>query len=86
MARRADFDVFIDKFKPIERFPEQTLLWETYGEDYEHVCSKNENYIWTIITGDSGKMYITPGIHWINRMNYIICEELWQEGQRDYLY
>lgn len=82
--RRDDYTVFTEKFCPVEQSPDN-FLFETYGEDYEIVKNTDPNYIWTVMDCD-GKLYIVPGWHWVNRMNYFITKNPWSEGQRDYLY
>jgi hypothetical protein len=83
--RREDFDIFVDKFNPLYNATGDSFLIETYGEDYEKVKKAGHEYVWTLLDCD-GKMYLTPGIRWVNRMNYIICQKPWKEGQRDYFY
>lgn len=82
--RKSDFEVFMKKFCPVERSPD-SFLFETYGEDYKRVINTDSSYIWTVVDCD-GKLYLSPGFHIVNRMNYIICKNPWKEGQRDYFY
>lgn len=92
MARKDDYFVFLDKFKPIMMNDSQDELrryhWE--GTDLEELQKIEEekgnmNHFWTILDCD-GKMYISPGIHYVNRIDYLITQNSWQEGQRDYRY
>lgn len=82
--RRDDYTVFIEKFCPEEQSPDN-FLFETYGEDYDKVTKTDPNHIWTLLDCD-GKMYIVPGWHYVNRMNYFITKNPWKDGQRDYRY
>jgi len=49
-----------------------TILFETYGEDYEKVCAANPDCIWTVVD-ESGELWLAPGFHRVNRINYIIA-------------
>jgi hypothetical protein len=92
MARRSDWDVFLNKYKPIEHYKENGFyMYETYGKEYEivqkHIKNYGENYIWTLIDGSSSKMYAIPGWHFINRLGYLLTTIPFKEGEtRDYLY
>ncbi len=88
--RRDDFTIFCEKFKP-DIYPEghneggtmRKYHWK--GEDGDIVAATPGDRIWTLVDCD-GKMYITPGWHYVNRMDYIITEIPWEDGQRDYRY
>lgn len=84
--RRDDYSVFCDKFKPHmennNEFDEGIKMYETFDPRVKEYTSE---YIWTLVDCE-GKMYIIPGWHYVNRMNYIITEIPWKEGQRDYKY
>jgi hypothetical protein len=87
--RRDDYDVFCDKFKPVTteengNGPElRKFHWA--GKDLEDLKKYPDNQIWTMLDCD-GKIYIVPGWHYVNRMDYLITEVPWKEGQRDYKY
>lgn len=89
MARKEDYEVFCKKFVP-EMDGENGLkrydnVEHYYGEAMEKAGDGNR-HLWSVLEGDSGKWYIVPGLHIINREFYIITENPWEEGQRDYLY
>lgn len=92
MARRSDWDVFYDKYQPIEHYKENNFyMYETYGKEYElvkqHIKTHGENYVWTIIDGSSSKLYITSGRRFVNRLGYLLTTIPFEEGKtRDYLY
>lgn len=75
-----EFDIFSEKYKPIDR-DDSTILFETYGEDWDRVKEANSegNYVWTVIDAD-GKLYLTPGVRLVNRLNYVICEIPYEKG------
>jgi hypothetical protein len=56
-------------------------MFETYGSEAMHVYDKARegNNVWTIIEGDDDTMFITSGIHLVNRIGYLITEEEWTE-------
>jgi hypothetical protein len=52
--------------------------FETYGDDLAVVQNTDNNLIWTEVDGDSGT-YIISGMHWVNRIQYFICENPWED-------
>ncbi len=50
-------------------------LFETYGEEYEFVLRQDRTRIWTITEGDDGDWYIVSGLHFVNRVGYLISRE-----------
>lgn len=88
MARREDFDVWYDKFKPEENEDGSIKLYETYGKDLSyvtHIADNQHGRLWTIVDCD-GKLYLTPGFRYVNRINYVVCKNNWNEKTRDYYY
>lgn len=85
MARRQDFDVFADKYSPKFKGIDH-IFYQIHGKDLEYIMSQPSNYIWTLLEGDTGKLYICPGYHLVNRQGYLLTERPWEEGQRDYFY
>jgi hypothetical protein len=87
--RKPDFDVFLEKFKPIER-NEGNYMYETYGEDLKTVLTHLEEighqYVWTVLDVGNGKLYLSPGYHYVNRLGYVLTTVPFEEGQRDYKY
>ena len=92
MSKHEDIEEFSERFKPIyrnDKEPFDNPLFETYGEDLKTVMDlwqKDEKCIWTVVSGDSGLLYIIAGFHFVNRMNYIITELPWITGEEVYLY
>ena len=82
--RREDFDQFCKVFEPVQR-ADEGMLWETYGEDVEYIWEQDVNHVWTIVDCD-GKLYISPGRHLVNRMNYVLTKNKWDDKTRDYKY
>ena len=56
-------------------------MFETYGSElmYVYNIAKEGNNVWTIIEGDDDTIFITSGIHLVNRIGYLITEEEWTE-------
>lgn len=73
-------DTFYAFFKPRSDLGVESECWgghglETYGEDLEIVRRYDENFLWTIVEGDSvNDQWIVPGFHYVNRVCYVITE------------
>lgn len=85
-----DFDVFEERFKPILNPNEmeagnETFLFETYGKDWDFVKATDPKYVWTVVEAE-GSLYLAPGFHIVNRLNYIITELPIEDYLQDYLY
>lgn len=90
--RKYTWEEFLEIFKPrrIPRSSEEDpeYFFETYDEDYEtvrKVAFEDKEHtdfhnVWTLID-DDGKWYIVPGIRYVNRMNYLICDVPWTDEQ-----
>lgn len=88
MAREEDYTVFCKKFEPnLNEQEEMIRYWDEKSQQDLAILQATDNkYIWTVIEGNSGKWYIVPGWHIVNREFYIITKNPWEEGQKDYLY
>lgn len=67
------FDLWMETYKPHMATEGSVRLYETFGEDLDAVKSASPECVWTLVDCD-GLTWITPGFHFVNRMNYIICE------------
>jgi hypothetical protein len=80
------YDYWVDNFKPIKntvsKYPDDSLIhFETYGDEVEAVkqaYDKDPKTIWTEVDGDAGT-YIVAGYHFVNRINYYITENPWDD-------
>lgn len=68
----------------------QGSMFETFGEEVEYVrefFKENPKKVWTIIDAE-GELYLIAGLHFVNRMGYILSNEDWteEELQKDYLF
>lgn len=84
--RKDDYSIWFDKYKPKLDGNGELLKYETFGDDLFTLNHIDNKFIWTIIEGDSGKWYISPGFHIVNRINYVVTEIPHDEKTRDYLY
>lgn len=80
MPRALHEDTFHAFFKPIAGLGRERSCWggigiETYGEDLALVSKADPSKVWTVIDGDSGSdQWIVAGMHYINRICYLITE------------
>lgn len=81
------YDEWEEKYKPIEN----TIVgnpsfepygFDTHGEEVEFVRQHLVENIWTVVDGDSGEFWITPGFRFVNRFAYMITAIPW-EGNVD---
>ena len=47
-------------------------LFETYGPELDFVRQQDPRTVWTIVDGDDGDMYVVSGLHFVNRIGYLI--------------
>lgn len=47
-------------------------LFETYGQELAFVTAADPNRVWTLVDGDDGDMYLVSGLHFVNRVGYLI--------------
>jgi len=79
----------IEDFDPVEF--EDTLtghpeLLETYGRDLDRVNDASDHNVWTVLEGDNGRLYVSAGFHYVNRIGYIITRIPWQTGVEEFLW
>lgn len=43
---------------------------------YTEAHHPSPDRLWSIVEGDSGKLYISPGVHWVNVLGYIVTENV----------
>ena len=78
MATQTDID-WDEKFTIVPT-PDQLVYWElsaltgAFGE----ILPEHANKVWTVVEAE-GDLYVTPGIHFVNRVNgtesYVLTEE-----------
>ena len=77
-------DQFDEQFTLVENHIDNNASWggamfETFGEELDYVRMKAQkgNNVWTIIEGDDDSMFIVNGVHFVNRIGYLITREEW---------
>lgn len=78
-----NFEIFEQKYKPIYNTKEQTILIDDYHnpEIWNQIKEAGkQNKVWTVIDSDGEDLIITPGIRYINRLGYIICEKEYNDN------
>lgn len=58
----------------------QGCLFETYGEEFEFVRRQDPAKVWTITDGDDSDWYIVNGLHYVNRVGYLISQNAVPDG------
>jgi len=69
----------IDDYKPVYR-EDNSMGFETYGEDLDFVRSQREDHVWTLMDDDYGKLVVVAGYHFVNRVHYIITIKPWKDS------
>ena len=59
-------------------------MFETYGDEQDYVYSLDEKLVWTEVQGDCS-MLLLAGRHFVNRLNYYVCEIPWETGNEQVL-
>ena len=81
-----------------DNYIQEDDFWENWGVvqkssgdlfDYEDIKQKPIEYVWTILESgndEDGNWYASPGIHYVNRIGYILTREPWTNFCRDAIY
>ena len=85
------WDEWVEKYKPIKnhitKYPNKDAdyeMFETYGDEQDYVYSLDEKLVWTEVQGDCS-MLLLAGRHFVNRLNYYVCEIPWETGNEQVL-
>lgn len=57
-------------------------MYETFGAELDFVREQDPRNVWTIIEAE-GNMYYSAGVHYVNRIGYLVCEEKWFTGTEE---
>jgi hypothetical protein len=49
-------------------------LYETYGQEWDHVKAQDPRHVWTVVSGEEDSLWYLPGFHLVNRLGYLVCE------------
>jgi hypothetical protein len=55
-------------------------LFETFGDELAFIRNQNPRTVWTLIDGDDGDQYLLSGIHFVNRLGYLVSTVPVPEG------
>lgn len=50
-------------------------LFETHGEEFAFVRRYDPRKVWTLVDGDDGDMYVISGLHYVNRVGYLLSRD-----------
>jgi hypothetical protein len=81
MSKFYTYQSWVDTFKPIKNSitkDPDSITFETYGEEQELVRTTDPKFIWTEVDGEGG-CYITAGYHFVNRIQYYITTNPWED-------
>ena len=85
-----DFDDFSDRYT-LESNPHDPMagmggyLFGWHGVEWEQVCGMQSNQVWTLIDNDD-LWWISPGLHTVNCLGYLLTREARSGIEYDYLY
>lgn len=66
---------FDEQFTVVPEHDGQLVRDRMPGSDPQSRC------LWTIVeSDDGGDLYAVPGVHYVNRIGYIVTEETWTEA------
>lgn len=60
-------------------------MYETYGEELEYVKKQPVKRIWTIVDGEGLDFIVLAGVHFVNRIGYLITQEEWSDENEEYV-
>jgi hypothetical protein len=92
MARRTQWELFLDRHRPIKNHLDESaaqdgLMFETFGAEWEFVKSQDCHRVFTLVEGDTGPgMYACSGFHIVNRQGYFVVEVPWNDGNEHKVY
>jgi hypothetical protein len=55
-------------------------LFETFGEELDFMRKQRPSTVWTLVDGEDGDMYLQSGMHFVNRVGYLISLAAVPEG------
>jgi len=75
------YEEWLDKYKPIKNHlvKDDSISFETYGDEVIFVCDQPNSTVWTEMDGDNG-VYLVQGYHLVNRIAYYVTEVPWTDA------
>lgn len=76
------YDDFEERFKPIAR-ADSSLLW-----DWQEIPKPIDSKKWWTVLDCDGRLYLSAGLHYVNRLGYVQCEVEWTAADltQEYFY
>ncbi len=84
-------DEFDSRFTPVPNHlnPDATwsfndgpgCLFDIEGEEFAFVQRQSPETVWTLVDGPDDEMYVLSGLHFVNRIGYLITREPVPEGK-----
>jgi hypothetical protein len=73
---------FHDRFRPKKNHldpnaPFDGCMYETYGAErafVEQINAEQPLTVWTVVEDDDGRAVAVDGLHWVNRLGFIVTE------------
>ena len=47
-------------------------LFETFGDEFAFIRRQDPLKVWTLMDGEDGDMYVVNGLHFVNRVGYLL--------------
>lgn len=85
-----DEDTFIERFGPRPNhlhlqagcdFGDGGCLFSAAGKEFKYVLAHNPKTIWTLVEGDEGQLVIESGMHFVNRLGYLVTAVPFEERE-----
>lgn len=81
MTEIQGWNAWAEKYKPksnhLSKYPDE-MMYETYGEEVEYIQSRDNHYVWTLVSGDMCDL-IVAGYAYVNRLGYYVTEMPWTD-------
>lgn len=77
-APHESVDALEAQFGEIERDPNDDLF------DFDAVKGTAREHVWTIVTGDDGSLWALAGVHYVNRLGYVLTPRPWLTGTEQF--
>lgn len=61
-------------------------LFETYGPEFEFVRQQDPRRVWTFVDAEDGHLAVTSGLHFVNRIGYLISQAALPNDQEVYIH
>lgn len=76
-SRAGTYATFDRRYKPIP-LPDHSICRDWYDPIFKNA---DEHLVWTIVQGDTGRLYLTPGYATVNYIARVLCEKPWPDDE-----